>query len=439
VSPQALQLSPQAAYDQASAPVDIIHRDLANWSDVEINSLTAAIAQARDACRARASEVYTGSDLIAYARLCALGKEWQATYVAATTYINSKDAAKPLLGQAYAFEVQADLNLVHAKQGEATCIAMLRSVPYSLLTDEVTSVTIRYLQYAFLPEALDLAFQREPYILDLLRAESSSPVPDQSQPATPATIPIHTLFESALEFAALQQFNNQPERAAAALADLDRAMPATVPSDEAILIAADRRRYALLGTHFPALPGAVSLLPANETPPAQPKFGSATVFLLFPPWCAQCIRQAQQIVSTLVATAMARGPGPESDVHIYALLADVPPPAPAPPPPKAAAHPSAAGAHHTPVAAAHSDTDSDKAAPKSAIDQLRKTPTLVVAPSTLADFDASDFPFLVATDCDGLIRLIVSPAPDNALAQDGPVDQLTDTILQQWPPPSPSR
>jgi hypothetical protein len=91
------------------------------------------------------------------------------------------------------------------------------------------------------------------------------------------------------------------------------------------------------------------------------------------------------------------------------------------------------------VAAAHSDTDSDKAAPKSAIDQLRKTPTLVVAPSTLADFDASDFPFLVATDCDGLIRLIVSPAPDNALAQDGPVDQLTDTILQHWPPPSPSR
>jgi hypothetical protein len=427
-------LSPQAAYDQASAPIDIIHRDIANWSDVEINSLTTAIAQAKDACRARASEVYTGGDLIAYAHLCALGKEWQTTYLAATTYINSKDAAKPLLGQAYAFEVQADLNLVHAKAGEEACIAMLRSVPYSPLTDEVTTAAIQYLQYAFLPEALDLASQREPYILNLLRADPSGGASDPNHTAATSAIPIHSLFESALELAALQQLNNQPERASAALADLDRAMPAAVAPDEAIYVAAERRRYALLGTHFPQLPGAVSLLPATDTPPAQPKFGSATVFLLFPPWCAQCIRQAQQIVSTLVTTAIAHGPTPQSDVHIYALLSSVPPGPPPSMPPRPA-HPSAPGARHTGAVAAHSDTDSDKSAPKSAFDQLRKTPTLVVAPSTLSDFVAEDFPFLIATDCSGIIRFMASPAPDNLLTQNGPLDQLTDTILQHWPPP----
>ena len=36
-TPQPPLLSPQAAYDQASAPVDITRRDLANWSDTEVN------------------------------------------------------------------------------------------------------------------------------------------------------------------------------------------------------------------------------------------------------------------------------------------------------------------------------------------------------------------------------------------------------------------
>jgi hypothetical protein len=117
-----------------------------------------------------------------------------------------------------------------------------------------------------------------------------------------------------------------------------------------------------------------------------------------------------------------------SRFYIYALLADKA--AAAKLPPKAqSAGPSAS---KTSTHAAESSPKPESA--PSPEDLLRKTPTLVVAPSTLTDFNASDFPFLIATDHNGIIRLIVPAAPQNALVQGGPIEQLTDTILTNWPP-----
>ena len=257
-------LSPQAAFDHASAPVDIIHRDVANWSDVEVNSLTTAIAQAKDACQTRTSETFTGSDLVAYARLCSLGKEWTTTYKAATTYINSRDP-KPLLDQAYAFEVQAELNLGQPKSAVGACIAMMNSVPYGELTDEVTEAAVRYLQYAYTYDAITLLGARQPYVLHALNPSHPLP-PSESAPSQPdanaatpkaasSSIPVHTLFEHALDFAAFEQYDNQPSMAASIVAQIDHNVPADLPSDEAIYIAADRRQYALIGTHFRTWPG----------------------------------------------------------------------------------------------------------------------------------------------------------------------------------------
>jgi len=436
-------LSPQAAFDHASAPVDIIHRDVVNWSDVEVNSLTTAIAQAKDACQARSSETYTGSDLVAYARLCSLGKEWQSTYKAATTYINSNEP-KPLLDQAYAFEVQAELNLGQPKSAVGACIAMMNSVPYGELTDEVTEAAVRYLQYAYTYDAITLLGARQPYVLHALNPSHPLP-PSESAPSQPganaatpnaasSSIPVHTLFEHALDFAAFEQYDNQPSMAASIVAQIDHNVAGDLPSDEAIYIAADRRQYALIGTRFPDLPGALSLLPANETPAAKPKFGSSTVFLLFPPWCVQCVRQAKEITDALVRTAIANGPGVRSEVHIYALLADKPPAPPAKPAPRTPAGARHPGAGKAATDAAAEPTDKPET-PKTAADQLRKTQTLVVAPSTLADFNANDFPFLIATDHNGIIRLMVSAAPSNSLNHNGPIDQLTDFINTRWPPP----
>lgn len=433
-------LSPQAAYDQASLPVDITRRDVNNWSDIEVGALDIAVAKAKAACLERASQTYTGSDLVAYARLCALGKQWQPTYLAATTYINGRDPAKPLLGEAYSFEIQAELNLGNEKAAVGACFAMLKSVPYGPLPDDVTTATVRYLQFAYLPDALDLLSQRQPYLLSLLRSAASGDGGTQQAreavaATTSPTIPVHTLFEHALSLPALQQFNADPERAAAEMTKIDQAMPSTLPPDEAILVVGMRHQYRLLGTRFPELPGSVSLISATENAPGKIRLGEVTVFLLFPPWCVQCVRQAQEIVPTLFRGAMVSGS--DARLHIYALLADGPPPPVTPTMAKTAGRSSTVIVHRpaqNPGSPQVSVT-TGKAELPDAITELRKTPTLVVAPSTLAEFNASDFPFLIATDHEGIIRLLVPAAPNNALKQNGPVDQIADTIRQHWPTP----
>jgi hypothetical protein len=418
-------LSPQAAYGQANLPLDITRRDQGNWSDIELNALDIAVAQAKDACLVRVSQTYTGSDLVGYARLCAFGKQWHATYTAARAYIdNSQDLVKPLLPDAYALAVQADLNLGNEQEALAACIAMLHAVPYSELVDEVTTATVRYMEFAYTFDAATLMAERQPLLLKLLKASQTT--------SAASSIPVHVLFEHALDFAAIELYDKQPSMAGVLVADLNRSLPANLPPDEAILIAADRRQYALIGTHFPDLPGAVSLADHATLLPAQPRLGAAaTVFLLFPPWCVQCIRQAAQLDPDL--------PG---SVHIYALLADTPPETP-PPATKPTTHtPSAAARHATPQSVAKlpvplpsvSITLGREQQP-SAVDQLRGKPTLVVAPSTLADFNAGDFPFLIATDHDGVIRLMVPAAPYNALKRDGPIDQIVSFIAARWPPP----
>jgi hypothetical protein len=54
----------------------------------------------------------------------------------------------------------------------------------------------------------------------------------------------------------------------------------------------------------------------------------------------------------------------------------------------------------------------------------------------LSDFAADDFPFLIATDHDGIIRLLLPAAPDNAFVEGGAIDQLTTLIAKEWPAPS---
>jgi hypothetical protein len=413
-TPAAPLLSPQVAFDRASAPVDIIHRSVDNWSDIERSALTVAVAEAKDACLARTEETYAGDDLIAYSKLCALGKQWQPVYTAATLYINSKDARKPQLVTAYGYEIEADLNLDHEKDAVGAAIAMLRSVPYGPLTDEVTSSATRYLQFAYTRDALSVMSVRQGIILKML--QSSEPPP----------VPVHTLYEHALDFPALEQYYNEPNVAAILAGDLERALPATLSPDESILVAAARRRYRLLGTHFPVLPGAVTLMSATETPLKQPSYGSATIFFLFPPWCAQCVRLAEQIVPELVRIAVLKGPDYQGP-SMYALLADAAPPALRAKAVAVKAVSAKPGVHDKAVEAPKLIVE------KTVSEQLRKTPTLVVSPGVLADFNATDFPFLIATDRDGIIRLMMPAAPDNALVQGGIVDQMTQTILSTWP------
>jgi hypothetical protein len=64
---------------------------------------------------------------------------------------------------------------------------------------------------------------------------------------------------------------------------------------------------------------------------------------------------------------------------------------------------------------------------------LLGTPTLIVPNETLNSFAATDFPLVIATDHNGVIRTI-QLAPDNTLAPDGFIYQLVRHILANWPP-----
>jgi hypothetical protein len=418
------QLSPQAAYDQAVTPVDITHRSIANWSDTEVAALGIAVILAKQACLDRTTITYAGDDLISYAKLCAFGQQWPITLTAATTYIKGTDPAKPQLAQAYAYLVQAELNLADEPAVLARSLDMLQDVPYGPVTDEVITASMDYLKIAFPFDALTLQTVRQSILLRLLSSSQTKPTEGSSQPLATPPIPPHTLFEHALVGAAIQQYVNQPKDAADIVAELDAAMPTTLPPDESILIARARRQYALLGTHLPPMAVSASLSLPTAAAHINPDFGSSTVLLLFPSWCAQCIRMTHAIAPALIRLH-------ENNIHIYGLLADNPPPVPSPKP-TLTTHPHRTTQPQQPVPAPPDKPEQ----PLSAAEQLRGTPSLVVAPSTLTDFAADDFPFLIATDHDGIIRLLLPAAPDNAFVEGGAIDQLTTLIAKEWPAPS---
>jgi hypothetical protein len=423
-APVTPELSPQAAYDQVMRPLEITRRSIANWSDSEMNALSIAMKQAGEECSNRSPEQFSGDDLIAFARLCSLGQQWPTVGAAATRYIASTEPAKPLLTQAYAFQVNATLHSNDPKAILACSLAMLHAVPYNSLTDETLYGALRYLQLAYTLDAFTLYVEREPLLLAALRAAQTSPA------VTPDTaVPIHTLYADGVAFAALEQFRDEPRGAVGVLTDLDAALPATQQPDDSIPIAETRRQYALLGTHLPEIPHSVWLNSVGEAAHINTNYGAATVLFLFPDWCAQCIRMAQQLSATLSRVS-------ENEIHLYALLAQPMPSV------TAALKPAAKPGSSTPAAKRPLEPEP----PKTAAEQLRGTPTIIVPPQTLAQFAATDFPLLIATDPKGIIRFI-QPANETALNPGDFLDQVTAHIAQQWPqatstaasPPAPAK
>jgi hypothetical protein len=417
-APTIPQLSPQSAYDQVMRPLEITRRSIANWSDSETAALAIAIKQATEACNARTPDQFTGDDLIAYARLCALGQQWPTVLTAATRYITSPDASRPQLAQAYAYQVGATLHINDPKAILADSVAMLNTVPYTSITDETLNGALHYLQLAFTSDALTLYAARQPILLAALR----NPRPSTTAIATEMPVPIHALYADGLAFAALQQFAGDPQAAAKTVAELDAALPAMLEPDDSIPIGETRRQYALLGTPLPAIPFTLSLFSVGETPRINTNYGSSTVLFLFPDWCAQCVRLAQQILPTLFRVS-------ENEVHLYALLAQ--PALPVAAPPKGPPKPTFAKLKPS------SNEPAPPEPPKTAAEQLRGTPTLIVPPATLAQFAATDFPLLIATDSKGIIRFI-QPASETALNPGDFLDQITMHIAKQWSKQTPS-
>lgn len=385
-------LSPLAMYEQATKPIEIVHRSFANWSDSETASLAVAIKKGADACAAREPASFAGDQLIAFARLCSLGMNWPAVNTGATQYIESKDAEKPQLALAYGMKLEAVLQSHSVPEIMATAKAMLAAVPYDATVDAASNEALDYLQLAYTGDALALHAVRLPILLDALAHD---------KPA----VPVHTLYGDVLAKAALEQYAVQPEAALATKAALDQVMmdsAARLPQDEVLLAQALELQYAMLGQPLPKLKLQISLLDPRSKPAIDAAAAASTALLVFPAWCAQCVRMTARDLPAAVTTLK------HGAVQVYALLAQ---PLPAPEELAPVAKPGT-----TPTAAR----------------LLLQTPTIVVPVETLETLRTSDYPWLVVVDASGVVRF-QGVAPESALKTGEFVDRVTDHVAGHWP------
>ncbi len=401
-------LSPKAAYADAMHPLEQTRASVSNWSDAETAALGVSIQQATAACAARDPAAFNGDDLIDLARLCALGQAWPAVITASTRYIDADLSAKPLLIRAYAGRLDAELHLKDEPAALRDGKAMLAALPYDGLTDEVINEALEYMHFTYTTDAIRLAEARQPALLAALHipvpASGAPPAtPPADTPAVAATpIPayttaplpsLHELFATALGLPALLQFNNQAEQAQAAATELDAALPAALTADDALPIAAARRRYALLGKPLPPIALKASLDSVVGLP-AIPAAHAITALLLFPDWCTQCVRMGSQFPQTVFLVN-------NHEAYFYGLLAQT-------------------GLVH----AANPKTEPTE--------RLAGTPTVTVGPAVLTQFDASDFPLLILADGNGVVRLVQTVAED-ALTPGGALDSAAAHVGDLWP------
>jgi hypothetical protein len=385
------QLSPGAAYREALRPVVVTHAAIANWSDIETASLAIAIKQASAACSARKAEDFHGASLVDLSRLCALGLQWPNAASAANSYIHEEASSKPRLAEAYSALVYAELQLKDEVSALRDAQTMLAALPYSSLVAESTSQAISYMHLLYTPDAELLAMKRQPMLLAALR--STTATTDQSVDAVPTT---SELYKQALTLAELQQLQGESSAAAKTILELESSLPSALSADDKIAVDGARRRYALIGKPLPPI-APLSSLRALSKMPALPARQAITVLMLYPDWCAQCVRLARQIPTDVFAVE-------EHNAYMYGLLAQTVPPEKLPKP------------HGRDQPAPNQSAN-----PAYAADSLRGTSTLTVAPTLLDTFNATELPLLIVTDSDGIVRLL-DVANESALQPGDMVD-----------------
>jgi hypothetical protein len=425
------QLSPKAAYDQAMHPLEQTRHSISNWSDSEVAAMMVSIGNATRECAARDVTTFAGEDLIDVARLCALGQNWPAVIQAANLYIKAPASiapGKPKLTQAYAALVDAQLRAKDGPGAVASAKAMLAAVPYDAVAADAVDEVLDYTRFLDTGDAVAVAALRQPALLQRLGSmqqaanASTVPAPGVAAPgvatpgvaapatATAATTPAqtaHDLYADGIAYAALQQLAGYPAADVATTVDLlEAALPQALAPDEAILIAVLRKRYALLGKPLPEI-SATQFLGTAGTEPQLPMGHAVNALLLFPDWCAQCIRMGAKLpVGKFVVDG--------HDAYLYALLAPTQPQTPKPSSPPLA---NAAPAPFNPA---------------DATNRMRGTPTLVVPKRLLDQFAATDVPYLILTDAAGIVR-VLQPVSDDAILPGDTIDSAIARVAAQWP------
>ena len=401
----ASQISPGAAYQEAMHPVELTRSSITNWSEIEQASLAVAIKRAADACAARSPNSYVGEPLVDLARLCSLGQNWPAVILATNRHIQEDTQPKPRLAEAYATQIDAQLHLKDEQAAFKSVQAMLAAVPYSSLVANASTEAINYMQLLFTADAVSLAVTRQPRVLDLLRAASMPGVPASGTFTAPSTV---DLYRQALTLAELQQLEAKSGEASQTIAALNAVVPADLPEDDRLAIETVRERYEQIGKPLAPIASLSALDRSLHHLPNIPAHLRITALLLFPDWCAQCVRLARQMPET-VFTVQGQA------AYIYGLLAQTVPPEKIP--------------LSTVKTAA---TQQASFNPAYAAEYLKGTPTLTVPSALLNTFHATDVPLLVLTDGHGIVRLI-EVVDETALQPGNTVDSAVALVGHRWP------
>lgn len=400
------QLSPRAAYAEAMQPLETTRAQVANWSDAEIAALKVTMTRAAANCQGRHPDDFNGDALIDLAKLCALGQSWTAVVQSATRYINATDNPKPLLGEAYAAQIDANLHLKDQRAALTGARSMLTAVPYNALTAQTIDEVIAYTQFAYTRDALALATLRQPLLLANLQAASTTSAPATTAPTDEAhgSQSVHELYDDGLILASLQQLSDKLDDAGQTVAALDHALPATLASDDAIPVASSRRRYALLGEPLPGLKPTMYLRHPDPLPQV-PAANAITALLLFPDWCAQCVHMGRAFPPTVFTVA-------GHEAYLYGLLTETVTP--------------------------HKTLSSDGFNPADSSLFLDQTATLVIPGSDFERFAVNGVPFLVLTDPHGIVR-VAQPIDPTAIQPGDTVDTAIACVGSYWPLPRSSQ
>jgi hypothetical protein len=387
-------------------PLETTRAQVANWSDAEIAALKVTVVRAAANCQARHPEDFDGDVLIDLAKLCALGQSWSAVVQSTTRYINAADNPKPLLGEAYAAQIDANLHLKDQRAASAGARSMLTLVRYNALTAQAIDEVLAYTQFAYTRDALALATLRQPLLLASLRAAiatTTAAAPASSDEAH-SSQSVHELYDDGLILASLEQLSSKLEDASETVAALDHALPAVLAADDAIPIASSRRRYALLGKPLPELKPTLYLRHPDPLPQI-PATNAITALLLFPDWCAQCVHMGRAFPPTVFTVA-------GHEAYLYGLLAETVTP--------------------------HKTLSSDGFNPADSSLFLDQTATLVIPGSDFDRFAVNGVPFLVLTDPHGIVR-VAQPIDPTAIQPGDTVDTAIACVGSFWPLPRSSQ
>lgn len=376
---------PEDAYKQAMKPLDLVRKNLDNWSDAELNALADGMRKANETCKQLSPADYSGEDLYQLERLCALGQNWNATNAAASQYLKSNDL--PHRAHSYAMSLESLVHLGSMPEAVHTAEKMLHELPYDAVVAQSFWYLIVQLATKFDPEAEELAKKQQPFLLEALKKGVSL-----KEAYGDATINLGPLYQEGMQLVFLQRYAKEDRAAAQSYADLKNALAeVSLPdADDAQLIKKVNTQYALIGKPLPVIDLTSSMSALTSKPKILRGNGSAVTVVLFPEWCVQCIN----MMGPLTQFAFRNG---DSHFNAYGIM--IP----------------------------YKVSEGGEAPKDEHLKDLKGTPTFVTTDAAADQLGATDYPFAIVTDRTGIVRY-VGTIPSNAFDPGGYMETTLDRI-----------